>query len=266
MLRDQCYKASSKSMIFDLLWSTAVTETSFCNVWEKPSITTLGFRMSVLKVLFFILLVAGDSLSQEPNCTAVEDFSDCNGDSSSFCPINIPCQCKNEKPFCRCDYYREGWMEYWYMGPKCNQLWNTLDLILVTVLPAVALVFLVVAIFQCVYYCKAKKARKQTNSPYLEVHHNPTFSPEHPGNLGHASQQPPRVAWTGQLPKAVLRRQDFDDQPSPSYLDNASPRYSQPPRPDYLSSQQSQQYDSFVYPGNNRPYAGYAEERQYSRY
>lgn len=59
---------------------------------------------------------------------------------------------------CRCDYYREGWMEYWYMGPKCNQLWNTLDLILVSVLPAVALVFIVVAIFQCVYCCKGKKA------------------------------------------------------------------------------------------------------------
>jgi len=50
-------------------------------------------------------------------------------------------------------------MEYWYMGPKCNQLWNTLDLILVTVLPAVALVFLVVVISQCVHYCKGKKAR-----------------------------------------------------------------------------------------------------------
>lgn len=201
------------------------------------------------------------------NCTEVEDFSDCNGNTSSFCPANVPCQCKNEKPFCRCDYYREGWMEYWYMGPKCNQLWNTLDLILVTVLPAVALVFLVVVISQCVHYCKGKKARKQTNSPYLEVHHNPTFSQEPYSNLGRASQQPPRVEWTGQLPKPVLRRQDFDDFPGPSHLDSSSPRYAQPQRrPDYLSSQQPQQYDGFVYPGNNRPYAGYAEERQYSRY
>ncbi|XP_040555525.1 uncharacterized protein LOC422270 [Gallus gallus] len=223
--------------------------------------------MSVLKVFFFVLLLAGDSLSQEPNCTEVEDFSDCNGNTSSFCPANVPCQCKNEKPFCRCDYYREGWMEYWYMGPKCNQLWNTLDLILVTVLPAVALVFLVVVISQCVHYCKGKKARKQTNSPYLEVHHNPTFSQEPYSNLGRASQQPPRVEWTGQLPKPVLRRQDFDDLPGPSHLDSSSPRYAQPQRrPDYLSSQQPQQYDGFVYPGNNRPYAGYAEERQYSRY
>ncbi|XP_042680794.1 uncharacterized protein LOC122163561 [Centrocercus urophasianus] len=222
--------------------------------------------MSVLKVLFFILLVAGDSLSQEPNCTAIEDFGDCSGDSDGFCPAKVPCQCKNEKPFCRCDYYREGWMEYWYMGPKCNQLWNTLDLILVSVLPAVALVFLVVVIFQCVYCCKGKKAGKQTNSPYREVHHNPTFRHELSGNLG-AAQQSPRVTWTGQLPKAVLRRQDFEDLPGPSHLDNSSPRYAQPlRRPDYVSSQQPQQFDSFVYPGSNRPYGGYAEDRQYSRY
>ncbi|OXB54817.1 hypothetical protein ASZ78_010544, partial [Callipepla squamata] len=161
-----------------------------------------------------------------------------------------------------CDYYREGWMEYWYMGPKCDQLWNTLDLILVTVLPAVALVFVAVAIFQCVYCCKDKKARKQPNSPYTEVHHNPTFSHEMPGNVGHSSQQPQRVPWTG-LPKVVLRSQDFDDLPSPSHVDNY--RYSQPPRrPDYHPSQQPQQHDNFAYPGNSRPYAGYAEERQYS--
>lgn len=152
------------------------------------------------------------------------------------------------------------------MGPKCNQLWNTLDFILVTILPAVALVFLVVAIYQCVYYCKGKKARKQTNSPYHEVHHNPAFSHEPSGNLGHTSQPPPRAAWTGHLPKAVLRRQDFDDLPGPSHLDNSSPRYVQSPRPDYLSSHQSQQYDSINYPGNNRTYGGYTEERRYSRY
>ncbi|XP_013047654.1 uncharacterized protein [Anser cygnoides] len=221
--------------------------------------------MSVLNVLLFILLLAGGSLSEqtsEPNCTAVEDFKACLGNTDNFCPTNISCQCKNEKPFCRCDYYREGWQEYWYMGPKCNQLWSTLDLILVTILPAVALVFIVIVIFQCVHCCKSKKAGKQTNSPCREAQHNPAFTHELSGNLGH--QQPPRDAWIGQMPKAVLRRQDFDDFPTSSQSDNYSPVYSQPSRrPDYVSNQRPQQYDKFGYSGNNTPYA---ERRQYQRY
>ncbi|KGL90604.1 hypothetical protein N301_11188, partial [Charadrius vociferus] len=77
------------------------------------------------------------------DCTGVEDFTACLGNTDNFCPNNISCQCKNEKPFCRCDYFRVDWQEYWYMGPKCNHLWSTLDLILVTILPAVALVIIV---------------------------------------------------------------------------------------------------------------------------
>uniref|UniRef100_A0A8C3RLQ7 Uncharacterized protein n=1 Tax=Chelydra serpentina TaxID=8475 RepID=A0A8C3RLQ7_CHESE len=73
-----------------------------------------------------------------------------------FCPKDIVCGCKDNKPFCKCPYYRGLWGDYWYMGHKCEQLWNSLDLILVTVLPAVALAFLVGVIVQCVYYCKNK--------------------------------------------------------------------------------------------------------------
>lgn len=58
---------------------------------------------------------------------------------------------------CRCDYYREGWQEYWYMGPKYNYLWSTLDFILVATLPGVALVIIVVVIFSVVYCLKMKK-------------------------------------------------------------------------------------------------------------
>ncbi|KFO72006.1 hypothetical protein N303_06653, partial [Cuculus canorus] len=77
------------------------------------------------------------------NCTRVEDLGACLGNTDNFCPANISCQCKDEKPFCRCDYFRVGWKEYWYMGPKCNHLWNTLSFILVSTLPAVALVIIV---------------------------------------------------------------------------------------------------------------------------
>ncbi|KAM9179858.1 uncharacterized protein V3H86_008771 isoform 1-T2 [Mergus octosetaceus] len=148
------------------------------------------------------------------------------------------------------------------MGPKCNQLWSTVDLILVTILPAVALVFLVIVIFQGVHYFKSKKEGKQTNSPYREAQHNPAFTHELSGNLGH--QQPPRDAWIGQMPKAVLRRQDFDDLPTSSQSDNYSRVYSQQSRrPEYVSNQRPQQYDRFVYPGNS---THYADMRQYQRY
>uniref|UniRef100_U3IIG8 Meprin A subunit beta n=2 Tax=Anas platyrhynchos TaxID=8839 RepID=U3IIG8_ANAPP len=235
-------------------------------MWKKPSVvTTLGFRMSVPNVLLFVLLLAGVSLSQQasgPSCTAVEDFKACLGDTEDFCPTNISCQCKNEKPFCRCDYYKEGWKDYWYMGPKCNQLWSTVDLILVAILPAVALVFIVIVIFQCVHYCSSKTEGKQTNSPYHEAQHNPAFTHELSGNLGR--QQPPRDAWIGQMPKAVLRRDDFDDFPTSSQPDNYTRVYPQQSRTsEYVSNQRPQQYDRFVYPGNS---THYADVRQYQRY
>uniref|UniRef100_A0A674J9L3 Uncharacterized protein n=1 Tax=Terrapene triunguis TaxID=2587831 RepID=A0A674J9L3_9SAUR len=93
------------------------------------------------------------------NCTDIADFSNCLGNTEGFCPKDIVCGCKDNKPFCKCPYFRGLWGDYWYMGHKCEQLWNTLDLILVTVLPAVALAFLVGVIIQCVYYCKNKSSK-----------------------------------------------------------------------------------------------------------
>ncbi|KFW79553.1 hypothetical protein N305_05425, partial [Manacus vitellinus] len=77
------------------------------------------------------------------NCSGVEDFEACLGNTTQFCPSHFPCLCKNGEPFCRCDYFRVGWKDYWYMGPKCNHLWNTLDFILVATVPAVTLVIIV---------------------------------------------------------------------------------------------------------------------------
>ncbi|KAM6381213.1 uncharacterized protein J5M81_009169 [Pluvialis apricaria] len=227
--------------------------------------------MSVLKVLLFILFVASNSLSEQealkPNCTGVEDFSACRDNTDSFCPNNISCQCKNEKPFCRCDYFRVDWQEYWYMGPKCNHLWSTLDFILVTILPAVALVIIVVVIFYSVYYCKSEKAGNQTNSPYREAQHNLAFTAEMAGNMGRDCQQSPRNVWAGQIPKAVLRIEDFDDFPTRSQLGNSSPMHPQPlRRPDPATNHflnQRPQYEKFGSPSNNLPYA---ERRQYEQY
>ncbi|XP_075291358.1 uncharacterized protein LOC142363087 isoform X3 [Opisthocomus hoazin] len=204
------------------------------------------------------------------NCTGIEDFEACLGNTDKFCPTNISCQCKNEKPFCRCDYFRVDWKEYWYMGPKCNHLWNTLDFILVTTLPAVALVIVAVVISYCVYYRKSEKAANQTNPRYREAQHNPAFMAEMAGNLGRVYQQSPRDGWVGQIPKAVLTRQDFDDVAAPSRLENYSSRHPQPlrrpdPATDHLSNQRPQ-YERFGYPSNNLPYAGYAEGRRYREY
>ncbi|XP_025917038.1 uncharacterized protein LOC112963829 [Apteryx rowi] len=267
--REGCCKTSSKSMILDLLHKKTVSERKVCSATDKAqkksSVTTVGFRMSSVKVLLLVLLMASDSLCQqasEPNCTGVGDFQDCLGNTDNFCPTNISCQCKDEKPFCRCNYFRVGWREYWYMGPKCNQLWNTLDLILVAVLPAVALSFIVGVIFQCVYYCKGRKSRKRRSLPHHESQHNPAYTAELADNLGHASQQLPRDVWVGQntrMPKVQLTRQDFDRHSTPSQLEDYSPTPVRRPDP-------VRDYDRFAYPNNNLPYADYAEERRYPKY
>ncbi|XP_062496186.1 uncharacterized protein LOC134174872 [Pezoporus occidentalis] len=204
------------------------------------------------------------------SCTGVKDFGACLGNTDNFCPTSISCQCKNEKPFCRCDYYRVDWQEYWYMGPKCNHRWNTLDFILVATLPAVALVIIAVVIFYCVYRCKSKKAGNQMNSPYREAHQNHAFTPETAGNLGHGYQQSPRDVWVEGIPKPVLRRQDLDDVLSLNQAENCSPVHLQPlSRPDaatgYFSNQRHPS-ERFGYPSANLPYADYAAGRQYQKY
>ncbi|XP_025891726.1 uncharacterized protein LOC112944492 [Nothoprocta perdicaria] len=233
--------------------------------------------MPSVQVLLLVLLLATDSLCQqasEPNCTGIADFQDCQGNTDNFCPTGISCQCKNEEPFCRCHYYRVGWRDYWYMGPKCNQLWNTLDLILVTVLPAVALSFVVGVICQCIYYCKGRKNTKQANAPHRNARHNPAFTAEPTDNLGYVSQHQPRDGWVGQnmrLPKAQQMKPDFNPYPTPSQLEHNSPmspvRRPDPlPLRDYSPTRHPQQYDRYDHPSYNLPYPDYAEERRYPRY
>ncbi|XP_069723645.1 uncharacterized protein [Phaenicophaeus curvirostris] len=200
----------------------------------------------------------------EPSCTTVEDFGACLGNTSNFCPTDVPCQCKDEKPFCRCDYFRVGWQEYWYMGPKCNHLWNTLGFILVSILPALALVIIVIVICYYVYRCKSKKAGKQANSSYSGAQHNPAFAAERAGSLGHLYQPSTMDAWAGQIPKVVLKRQDFDDDPTPSRMHPQPLR-----RPDAAKehfSNQQPQYEKFSYPSNNLTSADHAEGRQHWKY
>uniref|UniRef100_A0A803V9E7 EGF-like domain-containing protein n=1 Tax=Ficedula albicollis TaxID=59894 RepID=A0A803V9E7_FICAL len=228
--------------------------------------------MSFLKVLLCVLLLASPVLSEtsQPNCTGVKDFEDCRGDTNEFCPKDILCQCKNEKPFCRCDYYRIGWKEYWYMGPKCNHLWNTLTFILVATLPAAALVILVLVIFLTVYCSKAEKAGRQPKPAPSGAQQNPAFSPDTAADLEHGHHQPAGDTWVGQIPKVVLKKQDFNDASFPNQKQNYSHVYDQPlrtadPSSDYFPQSRAQR-DEFDYPRKDLPYPVYPEARQYRRY
>lgn len=152
-----------------------------------------GFLLLVL-MLSSGLLAAKAS---DPNCSNVRDFGKCLGTTTNFCPDNIECACKDQRPFCKCPNYRESWNDYWYMGPKCEHLWNTLDLILVIVFPAVALASVASVSVQWIYYCKNKPknykkfvsskkvARNEmtlpkTNPAYIpEEHSKDDFTPSH---------------------------------------------------------------------------------------
>ncbi|XP_060612525.2 uncharacterized protein [Anolis sagrei] len=107
----------------------------------------------------------------EPSCTHVADFGSCLGNNVlDFCPPGISCGCKDQRPFCNCPSYRKGWQNYWYLGPKCDQLWSTLDLIIVIVVPAIALSATTAVAVQWVNYCKNKEGRsaKRRSAPPRE--------------------------------------------------------------------------------------------------
>ncbi|KAM7045429.1 uncharacterized protein WM277_010084 isoform 3-T3 [Molossus nigricans] len=117
----------------------------------------------------------------QPNCTSVTDFDDCPGNIRDFCPENIVCACKDGEPFCKCPYFRGRWGNYWYMGTKCDQIWNTLDLILVATLPGIGLALIVGVMIQTVHYCKNKSKknindhREERSSSELQPQHNSAY-------------------------------------------------------------------------------------------
>uniref|UniRef100_A0A4X1W268 MICOS complex subunit n=1 Tax=Sus scrofa TaxID=9823 RepID=A0A4X1W268_PIG len=122
------------------------------------------------------------SESTSASCTSVTDFDDCPGNITDFCPANSVCACKDGKPFCKCPNFRGQWGNYWYMGVKCDQLWNTLDLILVAALPGIGLALLVGVTIQTIHYCK-KRSKKDTND-HREQRSLSGLQPQH--NSAHA--------------------------------------------------------------------------------
>uniref|UniRef100_A0A8C3WIN1 Uncharacterized protein n=1 Tax=Catagonus wagneri TaxID=51154 RepID=A0A8C3WIN1_9CETA len=63
------------------------------------------------------------------------------------------------------------------MGAKCDQLWNTLDLILVAALPGIGLALLVGVTIQTIHYCK-KRSKKDTND-HREQRNLSGLQPQH---------------------------------------------------------------------------------------
>ncbi|XP_067404477.1 uncharacterized protein [Emydura macquarii macquarii] len=193
--------------------------------------------------LRLIVLLSSGLLTEqtsEPNCTGIADFDNCLGNTEGFCPNDIACGCKDNKAFCKCPYYQGLWGDYWYMGHKCKQLWNTLDLILVTVLPAIALAFLVGVIIQCVHYCKKKSnqsvkgARKQARQTENKSHRNPGYIPELYEDLRDVSQQQSAkddlITQNLKMPKIQLQRQSFVQSESPDQVEGYSYISHQPSR------------------------------------
>uniref|UniRef100_A0A8C8SMZ9 Uncharacterized protein n=1 Tax=Pelusios castaneus TaxID=367368 RepID=A0A8C8SMZ9_9SAUR len=210
--------------------------------------------------------------ASEPNCTGVADFGSCLGNYEGFCPNDVACGCKDNKPFCKCPYYQGRWGDYWYMGHKCKQLWNTLDLILVTVLPAVALAFLVGVIIQCVHCCKKKSnkgARKQARRMENRLHHTPEYIPEMDDDLRYISPQQlakdDLSAQNVKMPKIQLQSPSFAQSASPSQVGGFSYLSHQPsrkpvPTADSSFSLQSSQRNQFGYQSSHFPDVDYAEE------
>lgn len=183
--------------------------------------------------------------SEQPNCTSVTDFDNCPGTIRDFCPENIACACKDGAPFCKCPNFRGPWGTYWYMGAKCDQLWNTLDLILVATLPGIGLAIIVCVTIQTVHYYKKKSKKnindhgEQRNSSGLQPQHNSAYAfdtavrfsqPDQGQNPRTLSLQNVRPAGPASPPQFLERNHNFifhkpkEDNPyiHPSYNWNGS--------------------------------------------
>ncbi|XP_034279900.1 uncharacterized protein LOC117669500 isoform X2 [Pantherophis guttatus] len=122
-----------------------------------------------LPLLLLLTITCLTANAAKPDCTHVADFDNCVGDTVGFCPKGIACSCKDKVPYCQCPSYRNKWKDYWYMGPKCDYPWSTLDLILMIVVPAVTLSTVVFTLVQWVAYCRSqpKKSRSQERQARL---------------------------------------------------------------------------------------------------
>ncbi|XP_061455000.1 uncharacterized protein LOC133371493 [Rhineura floridana] len=210
---------------------------------------------SAALVSLLVLLSTGWLTTQaaEPNCASVADFDNCPGITHDFCPEGVACGCKDQIPFCKCPSYRSGWKDHWYMGPKCEQLWSTLDLILIVVLPAITLSLAVAITMQWVSYCKDKRENgvKQSSTHAKQTRaqapHNDV--PNLADKLRYAShpqgKENPGASQKVKFPKYPLRGQPHEQIQSPqiggfSYIPHQPLRRANPNQDDVFAGQSSQ--------------------------
>ncbi|XP_053130210.1 uncharacterized protein LOC128335636 isoform X2 [Hemicordylus capensis] len=155
----------------------------------------------------------------EPSCTHVPDFGTCQGNALNFCPKGVTCGCKDQAPFCKCPSYRNDWEDYWYMGPKCEQLWSTLDLIVVAAVPAVTLSVVAAVIMQWVNYCKRtpKDGARTHSQPRPQAQEIPRYA--HNLDDGsryifpHRSEEDNRTVQNPKFPPIPLKEQPHEHPP-----------------------------------------------------
>uniref|UniRef100_A0A6I8NIB7 EGF-like domain-containing protein n=1 Tax=Ornithorhynchus anatinus TaxID=9258 RepID=A0A6I8NIB7_ORNAN len=220
--------------------------------------------MNDFKILFPLVLWLFCSLEladSQPNCTNVNNLDPCNGNTTNFCPKSITCACVDQKPFCQCQNSRGKWGEYWYMGTKCEQAWNTLDLVLVAVLPGLALTLIVAVTMQTVYYCKNKKSRQSGGGDPQEQHNAAFLSDQRVQSLqmAHAKASGPTQSQFPTRSFSFMTRGATEEisYPSPSYgqYDSRPPGR---PQVDYLARnagppRQQQPQVGFGSPGVPKP-------------
>ncbi|KAK6480366.1 hypothetical protein HHUSO_G18063 [Huso huso] len=135
------------------------------------------------------------STTPDPFCGFRAEFQLCEKAQDFNCS-NGNCFCRNKKPYCRCQNYKEGGEDFWYMGENCDQKWSLTNLILVATLPGIALALCVGTVFHCVHYFKKpsgepedeeegkrnlKRQEVRTtsgNTPQENVYHNSIFIPD----------------------------------------------------------------------------------------
>ncbi|XP_073498266.1 uncharacterized protein [Phyllobates terribilis] len=217
-----------------------------------------------LFLLYFLVTVA----TGEPSCADVEDFGHCTGDTGDFCPDGIACSCRSSRPFCSCPYYTGPNGNYWYLGEKCDQLWSTLDMIVICVLPAVALAFIVAVTAQLIHFCKTKprsktvKVAKNSERKTTNTHQNRAYVPDPEQIHPYKDRSAVNVQVQPQIQTAQWTAPAADP-PKPRKLNY----YSDVPPVSRSSSyfagrQQSQNY------GHRLPeqdFQGYDQQQQYSR-
>ncbi|KAL7838814.1 hypothetical protein AOLI_G00272180 [Acnodon oligacanthus] len=96
----------------------------------------------------FIFTVDGQDVDL---CTGILDFEHCKNNNAWVCDLSVSaCFCKSEKPFCRCNNFKDEF----YVGEDCNQKWTTLTFALVASLPGIALAVVVGVTVHIIHTCQ----------------------------------------------------------------------------------------------------------------